>query len=394
MFNAYNRYNSLDIDITYADPPELLGIAAGKGVVLTGIRNIDSLTIRVTCLYKDLKMLERICTKCGANCRIYRKRKRIWNVLTSRTTLLLGCALLLMLVLVLPSRIFFVRIVGNTYVPTKLILEEAENSGIRFGVSRRTVRSEKIKNALLSAVPQLQWLGINTKGCVATISVREKTVEEPESDDVGIGSIVASTDGIIQSCTVLNGTAMCGVGDAVLAGETLVSGYTDCGITLKEVKADAEITALTIRSITAISPCPDKIRSYDVNEERKYSIRIGKKLINFFKDSGISDTSCVKIYSEEYLNLPGGFSLPVSLITQRYIYSSCTDEWENDCDTWLADIARKYMILTRKACRVISENTQLEFDGDLCVFNGKYICLEDIGQFVNEEIVSNDRQTN
>ena len=394
MFSSRSRYISQDVEITYAAPPDLLGVLADKGVVLSEIRNIDSLTARVSCLHKDIKMLERICVKCGANCKVRRKQKSIWNIIGGRFVLVLGCALLLTLALVLPSRIFFVRVVGNTYVPSKQILEEAEKYGIGFGASRRTVRSEKVKNALLGAVPQLQWLGINTKGCVATINVREKVPEETVSDNLAVGSIVANADGVIQSCTVLNGTAMCAVGDAVLAGETLVSGYTDCGIALKEVRAEAEISALTVHSITAISPSPVRIRSYEVNEERKYSIRIGKNLINFFKDSGISDTSCVKIYTEEYLKLPGGFSLPVSLITQRYIYSDCTDEWEDNCDTWLADNARLYMMSNQNACRVISENTQMEIDENSCIFNGKYVCLEDIGQFVNEEIISNDRQTN
>ena len=37
------------------------------------------------------------------------------------------------------------------------------------------IRSEKVKNSLLQRIPQLQWAGINTDGCVAVISVREKT---------------------------------------------------------------------------------------------------------------------------------------------------------------------------------------------------------------------------
>ena len=394
MLGSRNRFNSLEVDITCAEPAKLLGAVSDLGVVLSSIHNTDPLTVRVTCLQKDLKAIERVCVKYGANCNVKRNKENILNSVRKRSVLIIGCMLFLIAVVVLPTRIFFVRVVGNVSVPAKQILEEAENCGICFGASRRAVRSEKVKNTLLSAMPQLQWLGINTKGCVATISIREKTAEESTNDTFGIGSIVASTDGIIQSCTVLNGTAMCAIGDAVLAGETLVSGYTDCGIALKEVKAEAEITAITVRSITAFSLMPEEVRTQQRDEERRYSIRIGKKLINFFKDSGISDTSCVKIYSEDYLMLPGGFVLPVSLVTQRYIYCDCADERQQSWETWLADCVKKYMISTLQACQVISENTQFVTNDSLCIFNGKYICLENIGQFVNEEIVNDDRQTN
>ena len=193
-----------------------------------------------------------------------------------------------------------------------------------------------MKNALLSTLPQLQWAGINTSGCVATISVREKNTNEELTPEVGIGNIIAKTDGIIQTCTVLNGTALCSAGDAVTAGQILVSGYTDCGIALKAVRAEAEITASTIRSVSAVTLLPDVIRGEQIHEETKFSLRIGKKLINLFKDSGISDTSCVKMYTEEYLTLPGGFRLPIALVTQRCIYYAPCDTWDPNWDSWIS----------------------------------------------------------
>lgn len=44
-----------------------------------------------------------------------------------------------------------------------------------------------MKNALLSAIPELQWAGVNTYGCRAVISVRERTLPErkPEPENRG-----------------------------------------------------------------------------------------------------------------------------------------------------------------------------------------------------------------
>ena len=91
---------------------------------------------------------------------------------------------------------------GNQNVPENLILELASQCGLSFGTERRQVRSEQVKNALLGAVPELEWVGINTAGCVATISVRERQKGENIGQAGGVSSIVASCDGMITGIVV------------------------------------------------------------------------------------------------------------------------------------------------------------------------------------------------
>ena len=146
--------------------------------------------------------------------------------------------------LTVPGRVFFIEIEGNQQIPDRLILEVVQENGIQFGAVRRDIRSEKIKNILLEKIPQLQWVGVNTNGCVAVISVRERQFEN-DSQEYSFGSIVASRDAIIQQITVLRGTQLCKVGQAVKAGEILVSAYKDYGISVKMTGAKAEIYGQT-----------------------------------------------------------------------------------------------------------------------------------------------------
>ena len=79
---------------------------------------------------------------------------------------------------------------------------------------------------------------MNTRGCVAVISVRERP-EEAQVDRPGtVSAVTAAQDGIIERVTVTNGTALCRPGQAVRAGETLISGYTDCGRTIRAGRAE------------------------------------------------------------------------------------------------------------------------------------------------------------
>jgi hypothetical protein len=131
---------------------------------------------------------------------------------------LAGGLLLLVLILWLPSRVLFICVAGNTLVPEKQILEAAEKCGVGFGASRKDVRSESVKNALLEALPQLQWVGVNTSGCHAVITVREKSLPEKEEESDFPASMVASRDGYILSCTAERGSL------AVTPGQTVQQG--------------------------------------------------------------------------------------------------------------------------------------------------------------------------
>ena len=169
-------------------------------------------------------------------------------------------------------------------------------------------------------MPQLQWAGVSTSGCVAIITVHERNVKEPAREKEGVCSIVAARDGIITEMTVLRGNGLCKPGMAVKAGQVLISGYQDCGICIRAAHAEGEILAYTQHCLMAVCPINRVIRSETLGRKEKYSLIIGKKEINFMKYSGISGSSCVKIYEQKYMTLPGGFVLPIVFARESTIY--------------------------------------------------------------------------
>ena len=309
--------------------------------------------------------------------------------LMKRPVLISGLALYVLLTIFLPTRIYFFRVEGNQNVPDNLILELASQCGLSFGTERRDVRSEKVKNALLGAVPQLEWVGINTAGCVATISVRERQTGEDLQQPQGVSSIIAIRDGVVQELTVTGGSAACKLGDTVQEGQVLISGYTDCGLSIRAERAKGEIYATTKHDLTFMMPENSHERGTTVAVKKNYSVIIGKNRINFFKDSGILDSSCVKMYEENYLTLPGGFILPIAIVTETCIYyeesvPTLTAEQSNNL---LSELAQSYLRSQMVAGTILTK--QEEFDqqnGTLCLV-GTYECLEMIGRERNEEII-------
>lgn len=352
----------------------------------------DALTVHFQLRKTDMKKAKDIAKKRGAKLQIRRRIGLYWAVkgLSRRPVLLFGLVFIFLAVTFLPSRIFFFRVEGNERVPTNLILEKCESIGISFGAQRVHVRSEKVKNALLEAIPELKWAGINTSGCVATISVRERREVEKALPVNGVSRIVAAEDGIITECTVTKGNALCKVGQVVRKGQILISGYTDCGISIRAEQAEGEVYAQTIREFEAIFPDIGCKKVSKARQTKKYSLIIGKKRINLYKDSGISDTRCDKMYLENYLTLPGGFRLPVAIVTEvwnEYIYEDVTTGL-TDAEIILSDFGKDYVTSRMIAGNILDSKTVLSSEAGYYSFSANYTCNEMIGLTQNEEIIT------
>lgn len=380
----------IEIMLTSANVPAALEAITGQGITVYDTAFQSDLTVTFRIDRRDHKRLAALSEKRGDTLKILRRTGIYWTAkgLLKRPVLLAGVTFLLFLAMFLPSRVYFVQVEGNDSVPTRLILAAAQECGIGFGASRREVRSERMKNALLEAVPELRWAGVNTYGCVAVISVRERTDQQETSEDQTPGSIVASRDGVIVSATATDGNLICRVGQAVRTGEVLVSGYTDCGICIQVTRAEGEIYAQTTRDLTAVTPSEYSVPVDQTGVKRKFSMILGKNRINLWKDSGICEGSCGRMYEEYYITLPGGFQLPVCVAVEEYrCYVLKTAETVlPDSQTLLTEFSDGYLRKQMVAGSILSKQQTIIADNGVYRLNGNYVCLEMIGAFRREEI--------
>lgn len=379
------------VEITSASPMDVLDSVNKQGIILWNITYLNELSVKADVYVSQFGLLCMHIKQSGDELSIIQRTGLFWPAISllNRPVLIFGVLLYTFLSLFLPTRILFIQVDGNITIPDKLILEKAEECGIVFGASRREIRSEKTKNALLSSIPQLQWAGINTSGCVAVISVRERSVADTNEKVQGVSSIVALCDGIIQEMTVTRGTALCQVGQAVKKGQLLISGYTDCGIFVKAEQAQGEIVAQTQRILQCYSPSEFIRRLEQTKQENKFSLKIGKNIINLYKSSGILDSECVKMYVEIPLLLPGGFALPVSIIKESYVYydylSVRTSELADF--NWTEDAAKEYLGKQMHVGSILNSVITSTLNDDYFSLYGHFSCKEMIGQIQNEELV-------
>ena len=385
----------LELKLTSADTVGAIAAIQKNGIILYDTMAEDDLVVVFRVRRKDLQTVQSIAVRRGERLEILKRHGLYWKMkrLLKRPVLVIGVLLLFFLSAFIPTRVFFVRVEGNDTIPTRLILEEAEKCGISFGASRSAVRSEKVKNALLDALPELKWAGVNTSGCVATITVRQREISQVQKTGTGVSNIVAIRDGFILSGTATKGNPMFVVGQSVKAGDVLISGYTDCGLSIRATEAVGEVFAQTNRKISVLAPKDYMVRNEKCAEIRKYALIIGKNRINFYKDSGILDSSCVKMSKIVQLTLPGGFTLPIYWVTETWEVYSAENAQQSSEETkaQISAYAEEYIVGQMIAGQILAKQEYFTDEDSLEV---EFTCREMIGQVQTEEIITPNGERN
>lgn len=374
-----------------ADPRKAMACIQNAGFTISEAEQTDLLTWQFFVPAGQGKKIKDLAAKGGFECQTIEKLGICRDIvsLKRRPILVLGMLILALLSIWVPSRVLFVEIRGNESLSVQSILEEARNCGITMGASRRYVKSQQVKNILLDKLPQLQWAGVETVGCVAVITVREREQQQIKPSSEGICSIVANRDAIIYFMTVLKGNAICKPGQAVKAGQVLISAYTDCGICIRADRAYGEVLGLTQYKISASFPKEWMTRGEFDRKEITFSLIIGKKQINFYKDSGISGMSCAKIYKHKYMTLPGGFQLPVSLVIEQTFYYENPVTLDMDGAVCLQDFAKRYILSQTQGGKIEYMQESFRETNGCLVLEGVYGCIENIGKVQMEEEIPN-----
>ena len=243
-----------------------------------------------------------------------------------RYALLAGLALALAAVCLLSQFILTVEVSGNETVPSAVILMELSRQGVRPGAYGPGLDLRRISQEALRRIEGLSWMSVNLHGTRAEVLVRERSPSPTPRDETTPAHVVAAADGVLEEVEVLEGQALFREGQAVLAGEIVISGAVD----LKEpqyaavdagqrlVHARGEVWAVTHRTLAACIPLEAQVKIYTGEEERRWSLSLLGRSVNFFGKASISSSGYDKMTTTHILNLPGGREMPLVLVETEY----------------------------------------------------------------------------
>ena len=91
------------------------------------------------------------------------------------------------------------------------------------------------------------------------------------------------------------------------------------------------------------------------------------------------------MYEESYVTLPGGFRLPIIIVTESWTYYDFQDVLLPE--PGLSDFADRYLSEQMIAGKVVSRLENGWTEDGLYRFQGNYACTEMIGQVRSEETI-------
>lgn len=324
MYELMNKMRgSALVKVSGASVSILLSRCASSGIELMSATPGDAYTLLLRLPYRQLPQLENLAARsmCSIQVESTAGAVRLRAVLRRRLAVFLCLLLALGAVFWSKAYIWEIQVSGNDTVTTGEILDALEQCGVETGACWLGFTSDSIRSRMLVLLPELSWMTVNIYGSRAEVIVRERIPKPEMLEEDSPADLVAARSGVITNVLALAGQEQVKEGQAVMQGETLVSGaIADIHGQTRTVHAFGEVRASTYYELTAVSPAQKAEKIYSGRERSRWALVIGDKRINFYGNSSNYDDSCDKIYSVYKLEIKGLFSLPVSLVREKSVY--------------------------------------------------------------------------
>lgn len=239
----------------------------------------------------------------------YRKRKGF----------LIGFLVALLLFYFLTTFVWRIEIDGNVGLTDEQILASLGENGIRTGMQKFRLDTEKTELDMMLKVPELVWMNIEVKGTTVYVFLKERDFSPPIVAEDVPADIKAAKDGVIQSVIAKEGTAVVHPGDTVMKGQLLISSIMEGREgKLRSVHAQGEVQARTFyeKSDTASTVKVNKI--YTGEEKSRYTLSLFNFSLKFHLNSSNPYEECDKITENKQFAIGRYYFLPIGLTKETY----------------------------------------------------------------------------
>lgn len=245
-----------------------------------------------------------------------------WRKLRGRWMLLGGALITVFLLFFSGLFLWNVEITGCETVSERAVRQAMAECGVDIGTCILGIDQDQFRNSMLLRLPELRWITVSVRGSHARVILREARTGDVPVEEKKSGAIVAEKAGLVTEVYALRGTAEKEMDQVALPGETLIGGYTTGRFGVQgETLAIGEVWARTWYERTAAAPVEMMLTVPTGEREVRFSLILGKKRINFYKESSICPVECDKITYVYPLALEGVFVLPVSL--EKTVLTAC-----------------------------------------------------------------------
>lgn len=378
-------------EVSGACPETVLNACAFSGLELWEMESVDSCTLRFYFYEKDREELYALAEKCmcDVQTRTLSGGSRLYDF--ARRHLGLAVTLLLVLALLSISSFFIwdVQVYGNEKLSEGEILRALSHCGVDCGSFWPAVDRELLRSRMLLELPELAWMTVNIHASGAEVLVSERQ-EKPEIyEESDSADLIAGKTGIIKHVFARNGKVLAQPGSSVVKGEVLISGCMD-SITAQPryVRSQGEVMAETWQELCAVSPLQKEVKTAHRRPQRRFAVKFGQRRLNFYLGGRKTVDGCDKIIDNYIIGIKGAFTLPISLVVEKYIPYDTELRNVPEYDDMAARLALE--LEERVEGEILSQSVTGAVRNGLELATLRSACLEDIA-VLREHVKTEDK---
>ncbi len=307
-------YVRIEVEGYYIE--RFINICQNKKILIWNLKREKGVQLFFNIGISDFKKLKEISRKTNCKIKINKKKGIPFILHRYKKRKIFAIFLIIIAFLVYTSSKYVwnidIKVEENSKIEN--VKEDLESLGLKRGILKSKIDTDKIINELRLKRNDISWIGIDLKGTNAIVKI-VIVHEKPELiNNSDYCNIVAAKDGIITEIVARNGTALVKPGDEVHKGDVLIAGYMEGKYTDKRyVHSLGEVKAKILYKQSKKIPLNQELLKETGEVEKKYQIKFNNFQINFYKTLSkfkIYDT----IYTEHNFKIFSNFYLPISLV--------------------------------------------------------------------------------
>lgn len=353
----------------------------GQGIYLKNIC-VKNNELTAETKIKAYRKLHKIAFSHGGKVKIFKRKgfPFLLSPLNNRWGFFAGMLYLVFFVSFMGGFVWNITVSGNNRVTEVKIVDYLAKNGFKIGTKWSNVDKEQLEIAIMADFEDIAWISINKIGSTASIEINE-TVNKPELvDNKKTTNVKAAKDGVIVRLEVLGGWAAVQEGEAVTAGDLLISGVRESEVDEKNhyTHAYGNVFAEVNDEISVnISRNQDKKLSTYSKDYSSLFIFGTEIPLYFKKDAGNASEEIDKTYL-----VINSYRLPIGIINSHYDYFKT--QTVSISDSELEALAKSELEKKKSEelgnAEVLSEDIKIDMREDGCTITGKYKSIQDIGE--------------
>ena len=375
-------------------PERILNVCSARGIPLREPRFVGEEELAFSVDRRDWRRLRAACADLGAEAHIERVAgvPFLLGRLRRRYALLAGLAACVLLVALSSCFIWDFQVEGNGDVPREKILRVLAKNGVRRGTFAYSIRQHDLCNRALPELPELAWLTVNTRGCRATVVVRQRVPKPEIANESAPTNVIATRDALVTAVRALDGEAKVLPGTMVRKGQLLISGVVDTDgverpvVGTRWLAGKGTVEGRTWYELSTKIPLSFASKQPTGEESRSFAVLWGEKRAKLsIKGTGNLSTECDKIISRKQWTLPGGLVLPVTWVTETRIpYETVHMERSRESARELGSAALERYLASQlgEGGEIVSTRVADAEQGDWLLVTLSAECHEQIGKVV------------